>query len=271
MSTAALADSLDVLVQPTTSEIGPDGSSITSQSTVEIAVKGKGATITDSTDTIIVTESEGLRKTVTTTETNVIYPDGTKEVITERDVAYEQTDKTVVIITKADGTKVITNAPGSSAGSKSTKTDTYDAEGNLTSSSTTTADTAGSSQEGEAADAKKEGECKEDDEKCDKPEDPKGADGEGQYTPVKDKTFQSVMDGFSSRIESAPFVMASTTFFEVNISQGSCPTWSNDVPMLGTIHFDFFCSNIANAMYPYFQWGLLLIASIAAFRWGILH
>ena len=166
MATPALADSLDVVIQPTTSEIGPDGSQITSKTTVEMAVKGKGASVVNSVDNIVVTDSEGMRKTVTTTETEVVYPDGSKEVITERNIAYEQTDKTVVIITKADGTKVITNAPGTSAGTKSTKTDSYDPAGNLTSSSTTSADTNGSSQTGDAADAKQEGECKEDASKC---------------------------------------------------------------------------------------------------------
>ena len=51
------------------------------------------------------------------------------------------------------------------------------------------------------------------------------------------------MSDFKNGMESAPFYSTATGFFEFNAGGGSCPVFSGEVPIFGTITFDQQCSS----------------------------
>jgi hypothetical protein len=67
-----------------------------------------------------------------------VNPDGIKTVDEETTVSYSQSDMQVIAVQNDDGYTTITNNPGYSGGSTSSKSTSYDAEGNMTGSSEST-------------------------------------------------------------------------------------------------------------------------------------
>lgn len=69
----------------------------------------------------------------------------------------------------------------------------------------------------------------------------------GLYTDgalISGKTVSSVIGGFKTRVLSSGIGSAVGGFFTVNQAAGACPVWSQNVPMFGTMTFDFYCQSV---------------------------
>jgi hypothetical protein len=94
-------------------------------------------------------------------------------------------------------------------------------------------------------------------------------DGTELYTPT-DKTFESVISDFQSRIQAAPFYSAATGFFDVNIT-ATCPIWTLPGVMgLPSITIDQQCSPMLNNALAIVSAIIIATAGFVAFRWAFL-
>jgi hypothetical protein len=106
-----------------------------------------------------------------------------------------------------------------------------------------------------------------------------GSDGEGGddstctgeecaqdwYQPGE-RTMETVMQGFTDRVQSSAVVQATDRFFTMNVG-GSCPVWSVNAWVF-TIVIDQHCSN--NIPWAAIRAVLLACAGFVAFRWAFL-
>lgn len=140
-----------------TTEVMPDGTTVESEGYVESETKNIGPNITEDTTKTVINRSNGITKTTTYTVTTTTNPDGSKSVHEETTVSYDQTDKEVIAVTK-DGYTTITNNPGYSGGSTTSKTTNYDSQGNNTGSNETTSYSGDESGKADAGQGEGEGE-----------------------------------------------------------------------------------------------------------------
>lgn len=84
------------------------------------------------------------------------------------------------------------------------------------------------------------------------------------------KTVGDVLGTFKTRMLSSGVVGAATHFFNVTASAGSCPTWSVNTPMFGTLTFDMYCTSTFQNLLPWIRSVIMLIFSVVAFRIAIL-
>lgn len=95
----------------------------------------------------------------------------------------------------------------------------------------------------------------------------------GLYTDgalIGSKTVSSVVGGFKTSVLASGIGSAAGGFFTVNQAAGTCPVWSADVPMFGTMTFDFYCQSTFQNLLPWIRAVFLLIFSVVAFRIAIL-
>jgi hypothetical protein len=123
---------------PKTTETMPDGTTVDQEGYVESETRQIGPNITQDTTTTVIKRSNGMTKTTNYTKTTTVNPDGIKTVDEETTVSYSQSDMQVIAVQNDDGYTTITNNPGYSGGSTSSKSTSYDAEGNMTGSSEST-------------------------------------------------------------------------------------------------------------------------------------
>jgi hypothetical protein len=160
-----------------------------------------------------------------------------------------------------------------------TTTNTYDADGNLTGSSTVTKgdssalDNTNGLETGNpgtsndnihtTGDGDGEGECDPILEDCGNAPF-QGTDKDGLYEKT-DKTYQSVLTEFKNRVSDSSIGSAMTGFFDFNVS-GSCPTWQVDTGYVGVINIDAQCSQAMNSIWPLISAILLAVAGFFAWR-----
>jgi hypothetical protein len=77
---------------------------------------------------------------------------------------------------------------------------------------------------------------------------------------------ETVMQGFTDRVQSSAVVQATDRFFTMNVG-GSCPVWSVNAWVF-TIVIDQHCSN--NIPWAAIRAVLLACAGFVAFRWAFL-
>lgn len=100
------------------------------------------------------------------------------------------------------------------------------------------------------------------------------SDGDGYpdagdwYEPTE-KTFETVLGEFRSRVSQAPFATAVGTFLTLHAG-GSCPVWSADVPIFGTVVFDQWCGAAMGSVWPIVSAVILAVCSFFAFRIAFL-
>lgn len=100
------------------------------------------------------------------------------------------------------------------------------------------------------------------------------SDGDGYpdagdwYEPTE-KTFESVLGEFRSRVSQAPFATAVGTFLTLHAG-GNCPVWSADVPIFGTVVFDQWCGAAMGSIWPIVSAVILAVCSFFAFRIAFL-
>lgn len=119
-----------------TTETLPDGTTVDVESETTTTTRGAG---TDKVVTEVQTvfkRSDGISKTETITTTEITNPDGSKTVTTETQYSYTQHGDEYTVIDHETGAVSHTKGDNISAGGTVTKTDTYDADGNKTGSST---------------------------------------------------------------------------------------------------------------------------------------
>lgn len=95
----------------------------------------------------------------------------------------------------------------------------------------------------------------------------------GLYTDgtlTNSKTVSGVVGSFKNRVLSSGIGTAAGGFFTVNQAAGSCPVWSANIPLMGTLSFDFYCQSTFQDLLPWIKSVLLLIFSVIAFRIAIL-
>ncbi|QOK98455.1 hypothetical protein HF909_18395 (plasmid) [Ralstonia pseudosolanacearum] len=89
---------------------------------------------------------------------------------------------------------------------------------------------------------------------------------------AKTKTFSDVLTGFRTRVAAMPWYTATVGFFNVTISGGSCPHWTVSAsrwsPALDASVY--FCSPTAMTLYQLGGVVVMIVASWAAFRIGLL-
>ncbi len=83
-------------------------------------------------------------------------------------------------------------------------------------------------------------------------------------------TFGGSLDNFKTRVLASGVGSAVGSFFVVSAGGGACPTWSATVPVLGSLTFDFFCTQTFQALIPWIKSVILIIFSVVAFRIAIL-
>jgi hypothetical protein len=81
-----------------------------------------------------------------------------------------------------------------------------------------------------------------------------------------ERTMETVMQGFTDRVQSSAVVQATDRFFTMNVG-GSCPVWSVNAWVF-TIVIDQHCSN--NIPWAAIRAVLLACAGFVAFRWAFL-
>ena len=86
--------------------------------------------------------------------------------------------------------------------------------------------------------------------------------GVGSYT-ATGKTYEQIFGDFKGRISAAPFVSAASGVFTVE-PVGTCPVWSGDIPVFGTIVFDQICSPVMADIWPIIQGVIVACATVAA-------
>lgn len=84
------------------------------------------------------------------------------------------------------------------------------------------------------------------------------------------KTFGGVVGDFKTRFLASGIGAGAGGFFNVTATAGACPTWSSDVPMFGTMTFDFYCGSTFQNLLPWMRAVILIIFSVVAFRIGFL-
>lgn len=96
---------------------------------------------------------------------------------------------------------------------------------------------------------------------------------DGLYTDgelIAGKTVSSVIGGFKTRVLSSGVGSAIGGFFTVNQAAGTCPVWSVNAPLIGSLTFDFYCQSTFQNLLPWIRSVLLLIFSVIAFRIAVL-
>lgn len=266
------SDSSLTQTDPAVSQVGDE--TITEQTAIETETQGKGTVISEQSDTITVDYSEGIAKTVTTTTRVIEHADGstTEEVTTE--TAFTQKDNEKAILDKNTGEWTV--IPGWTGGTTetTTTTTTKDAQGNVTGETSSTTQTGTNNGTGDQ-NQPPSGYCQQDPSapQCGQQEEEEGEPdtppGEGLYQ-SGDLTYESVINNFKDSITGSGIYGAATGFFDISISAGSCPVWSADVPMIGTIVMDHFCSPIMDTAWPIVYAVLLLVGGFLAYRIAIL-
>lgn len=236
----------------------------------EITTAGKGTKVEQTAESITVTEFEGIKKTETIITTTIEQPDGSKVIETERTTAYEALPNQSVTYAKNQSAVNWTSTNGGATqSSTTTTTDIYDAQGNKTGQTTTQTNSTGTGAQGnetqfDCAANPSDAQCVEEEQA-----ELTGPDENGLYQ-SGDLTYSGVLTAFADSLEDAAFYQAVTGFFDITISQGSCPVWSTAVPSLGTITIDQQCSSTMVSIWPFIQAVLLLVGGFFAFRIAFL-
>ncbi len=266
-------DHVEVVDPPPVNVIDSSGASITTDQKTTTETRGDGAVVTKEQDTHFISESDGIVKNEVVTTTTYEYPDGSKTVQTESQITYTQSETTNWTVSGDGNTVSITASDGSTAGTHTVTTDTYDSDGNKTGSTSTT--TNSGEGDSEAGDERGKDKCKKDPNAkgCDKEKKYSGPTEQGLFTPNAELTYEAVIGRFQSGMSSAPIVGASTGFFDLNLSSGSCPTWNASIPVFNgsiDVEIDHFCDPFARDLLGYAKVVVLIIASFLAFRVAIL-
>ena len=93
-----------------------------------------------------------------------------------------------------------------------------------------------------------------------------GEDGDPLYESDTDLTIEKVYDKFRHRVENAPIIDATKSFFSISVS-GSCPVFT--IPATAywdAMTFDFHCSGTFLAILQLMGWVLLAMAAFEAGR-----
>lgn len=234
----------------------PDGSTVKTETTEITKLNDQGQTIELIGDSIVLKNKDGeivdiLQQTVTNT-----YTDGSKS-ITET-VTTTATPSTVTEVKKniTDGSTTTTTrtySSGPSGVTVTTKTETFDAQGNSTGKTETTQgsiDEVGEEEEGDYS-----------------YQSPGGKDGLYEKS---DKTFESVLSNFVDEAQQAPFFSAATGFFNTSTS-GTCPVWTiPSVWVFNAMVIDAQCSQVMNQIWPFIAAIVIAAAGFLAFRWAFL-
>jgi hypothetical protein len=244
-----------------------------------ITTTGGGTSSDDSTSPpATITKSSGQQIDIYDTKTTTQNPDGTTTVV-ENKTVYNKTPVQTTTTIHPDGTVDTHIVSGWTLETfDETTTSTYDADGNLTSSSTVsdgdpnildnTGDPTG--QPGTDADGYTgngdgdgEGECDPIIEECgSEPFQPTDKDGLYEKT---DKTYESVLTEFKNRVSNSAVGSAMTGFFDFNLA-GTCPTWQVDTGYVGIITIDAQCSQAMASIWPLIAAILLAVAGFFAWR-----
>lgn len=260
-------------------QVGTD--TVTESGTIERETVGKGTVIDEQSSSVTVDHSEGIEKTVTTTIQTIQHEDGSTTEVVTTETAYVQKPNEKIIWDRETGN--VTVVDGWEGGSSQTETVTTrrDSGGNVTGTTTTRTGTgsdkenrygigSGSGGDG-SADQIGDEFCQQNPTHPDCVEaNPTGPDGDGLYK-AGDKTYADVFGNFKNTVTGSGIVAAGTGFFDMNISSGSCPVWSADVPMFGSIVIDHLCHPVMNSVWPIIQAVIILIFSFAAFRVALLQ
>lgn len=94
--------------------------------------------------------------------------------------------------------------------------------------------------------------------------------GTGPDYTATDKTYQSVYDGFKSRVNASQIVTSVNSIFSVSVAGGACPVWSADVDPFGTITIDAQCSAAMQTVWPIIYAVVLATCTFLAVRWAFL-
>lgn len=86
-----------------------------------------------------------------------------------------------------------------------------------------------------------------------------GIPGIDNYQPSEDLTYESVMENFKNRIDSAEVVTSIENFFSYSGSGGSCPQWSGQIPW-GNGSFDFTVDQLCSDIIPWDLIGAIMLA-----------
>lgn len=175
------------------------------------------------------------------------------------------------------GTKTTTTERTNPDGSKTTTTTITNSNGTSTTTITTTpppmgsGDGSGDSPEEKARKDKiKDDLCKTDPDKCGSAKTLEKTSVEELYEKKTEKTVESVITDFKTRLADSAVGASVDDFFDITIS-GSCPVWSATIPYLDvSITIDHFCSADAAAMLQIAGAAVLIVFAYAAFKIAIL-
>lgn len=175
------------------------------------------------------------------------------------------------------GTKTTTTERTNPDGSKTTTTTITNTNGTSTTTITTTpppigpGDGSGDSPEEKAVKDKiKDDLCKTDPDKCGAAKTLEKTSVEELYEKKTEKTVESVITDFKTRLADSALGASVDDFFDITIS-GSCPVWSVTIPYLdATVDIDHFCSDAASNMLNIAGSVLMIVFAYSAFRIAIL-
>jgi hypothetical protein len=233
-----------------------ESGTVTTEQTTTTQTAGSGTLVLSDGTTYTVTESGGITKTTTETTVTAENLDGSKTETIQTDTTYTQNPSTTISIDNSTQTINYTTSPGTTSGSGTTKTNTYDPNGNLTGSteqSSTAADESATCE-----DTPNAVECK------------TYVSADSFYESDGTLTYDGVMTNFKNTVQAAGFYQAATGFFDLNIGSHSCPVWTADVGDLGTITIDHLCTDFGNTLFSVISAVLLIVAGWIAFRIAIL-
>ena len=154
-------DKLDQIIGDSELTTLPDGSTVEIKTDVITETKGDGITIKTTTDKTIVTDTDGLIKSETTVTSITTNPDGSKQVQSVTSTSYQQTPINKVIYDSSSDSLTESETESLTGTQTTTTNQSYDSNGNLTGSSSSTENTGngegGEDQEDVSCEARPEG------------------------------------------------------------------------------------------------------------------